>query len=104
MYALLTTLIVSPTEAFVNVYLDSQATIHGFNKYMLLNQLSPRKFEKIPNYMTWRIIRFIIDHLSLQVSLHKIQAYTGNFYNEAADKLAKEGYSMSPLSLCLNNI
>ena len=55
-YALLTALVVSPNNAVVDVYLDSQATIHGFHKYVLSNHLSLRKLEKVPNHMIWNII------------------------------------------------
>jgi len=104
MYALLTALIVFPNNAIVDVYLDSQATIHSFNKYVLSNHLSLRKLEKVPNYTIWIIIRYITDHLNLQVSLHKIKAHAGNYYNEIADRLAKDGCNTPPLSLLLNNV
>ena len=55
MYALFTTMLVSPHSSLVTIFSDSQATIYGFTKYVLNNDLSSRKFEKIPNHSIWHL-------------------------------------------------
>ncbi|CAG8493367.1 16225_t:CDS:1, partial [Funneliformis mosseae] len=50
MYVLFTALLVSPHSSSINIFSDNQATINRFFKYVLNNDLSARKFEKIPNY------------------------------------------------------
>lgn len=63
-------------------------------------KLTPRRLQKINNVLFWQAIKYIIDRLHLQVTLHKVKAHSDNLYTDIADQLAKEGCSNnSPLSI-----
>src|SRR4051812_993569 len=104
MYAFYTALLVSLHSSSINIFLDSQATIYGFSKYVLNNSLSPRKFEKIPNHSIWLLIKHIVDTLKLSIHLHKVKAHNNDHFNDIADQLAKAGCNTPSLIPILNNI
>src|SRR3989337_4431787 len=114
--AILTALIVSPPQSFVNIFTDSVSVIYNYNNFISHNRYTTRKREKISNYSFWILIKYIILSLNLNITLNKIKSHSGDLYNDKADSLAKSGcnsniLTISPvlhnklnLSISLNNI
>ncbi|PKB98799.1 hypothetical protein RhiirA5_463562 [Rhizophagus irregularis] len=88
---ILTALIVCPPNCNTSIYTDSQAAIDTFHKSKNLHSISPRRFNKINNNILWSTIHYIIEVLSLKVSLIKVKGHSGNGFNDIADGLAKAG-------------
>ncbi|PKK57024.1 ribonuclease H-like protein [Rhizophagus irregularis] len=89
--AILTALIVCPPKCIIEIYTDSQAVIDGFHKSKNLHSISLRRFNKINNNILWSTIHHIINKFSLKVTLFKVKAHSGDYYNDSADALAKAG-------------
>ena len=62
-----------------------------------------RRHLNIKNFLIWLLIKHVISARSLDVSLIKVKAHSGNMYNDEADLLAKEG-TRSGLFLSVNQI
>ena len=101
MLAYLTALFVTPYQARVTIYMDSAATIKGFDALMYYRHLSMHKKEKIPNFQIWSIIDHIIDSKQLTLNLVKVKAHSGDILNDQADRLAKAAGSTA-LQLSIN--
>ena len=89
--AILTALLVAPTRAYVRIYTDSQAALSTFNNVIKGLNLSTRKMEKLANYQAWKTIRHIISTHALNIDIIKVKGHSGNFLNNKADSLAKQG-------------
>ncbi|CAB4431037.1 unnamed protein product [Rhizophagus irregularis] len=53
--------------------------------------MTPRRFQKINNSLLWQAILYIIKRLNLTLKFMKVQAHSGDKYNDMADALAKAG-------------
>ncbi|RIA86145.1 hypothetical protein C1645_829711 [Glomus cerebriforme] len=92
--AIFTALLSVPINSQVDIYTDSQCSISSFNRIM--NPLTSLcRLHKIPNFLTWQAIKYIISSNNITVHLHKVKAHSNNFHNDAADSLAKEGALLS---------
>uniref|UniRef100_U9UAV0 ribonuclease H n=2 Tax=Rhizophagus irregularis (strain DAOM 181602 / DAOM 197198 / MUCL 43194) TaxID=747089 RepID=U9UAV0_RHIID len=88
--AVLTCLIVCPSNSSINIFTDSQCMIDTFTS--LSNyKLTPKRKQKINNIILWQAIQQIIAELNLQVQFTKVKAHSGVEYNDIADRLAKNG-------------
>jgi ribonuclease HI len=98
-FAILTALIVFPRNSTISIYSDSLATILGYESYVTNHNFSVRTNEKVPNYTLWLTIKYIVDHLNLNVSLVKVKGHSDDVYNNIADHIAKSGTQLPPLSI-----
>jgi ribonuclease HI len=83
--AILTLLVTIPANKTVNIYCDSQATISAIKSSSHKNS-SGKKFH---NITLLRHITQIIRQQKIKLTLHKVEAHSGNKYNDIADWLAK---------------
>ncbi|PKY55539.1 hypothetical protein RhiirA4_427591 [Rhizophagus irregularis] len=90
--AIITALIVCPSQSTVTIYTDSLSCINTFNN-LKSPKLSTRRFQKINNCALWNTLKHIINEFKLQVTLIKVKAHSGDSLNDAADILAKSGCS-----------
>src|SRR5215216_6805128 len=97
-FAILSALIISPKHLTIQIYTDSQTTIHGFYSHITQQSFSIRTKEKTANYTLWYLIQHIMESSELQVYLHKVKAHNGDLSNDMADSLAKAGCDLPPLS------
>ncbi|RIA83521.1 hypothetical protein C1645_833707 [Glomus cerebriforme] len=98
--AILTAIITCPKSANITIHTDSQCCISTFNRIM--DPLTPlRRLQKIPNFLIWQAIKYIIRSNAISLDLRKVKAHSNDLYNDAADALAKEGAS-SPTAIYLN--
>lgn len=103
-FAILTCLIICPSNSHVTIYTDSQCAIDTFNS-LHHYKMTPRRFQKINNNLLWQTILYIIKRLNLTIKLIKVQAHSGDKYNDMADALAKSGcdkqdiISISPITV-----
>ena len=71
----------------INIFTDSQSAIDSINRHTILNF---RQRSKIPNSIIieqiWRLMRV----KDINCRFVKVKAHTGNEYNEAADRIAKQ--------------
>jgi ribonuclease HI len=103
--AIFTAILVTPAKCHIKIFTDSSTVISQFSKYQLLSTISPSKrpFLKIVNVHIWQCIFQIIYTLDLKVSMVKVKAHSGDFYNEKVDQLAKTSLDSSALHLNINN-
>src|SRR5215216_27861 len=97
-FAILSALIISPKHSTIQIYTDSQTTIHGFYSHITQQSFSIRTKEKSANYTLWYLIQYIMESSELQVYLHKVKAHNGDLSNNIADSLAKAGRDLPSLS------
>ncbi|CAG8688016.1 17214_t:CDS:2, partial [Rhizophagus irregularis] len=89
-FAILTCLIICPPNSHVTIFTDSQCAIDTY--YSLQHyKMTPRRLQKLNNVLLWQAIKWIIQSLNLTIKLNKVQAHSGNTYNDIADTLAKAG-------------
>ncbi|CAI2201826.1 9417_t:CDS:1, partial [Funneliformis geosporum] len=69
LFALISAVITCPLTSSLQIFIDSQAIIQGFDQYITNNVLTIRSREKIPNYVAWILLQHIIQRLSLTVTL-----------------------------------
>ncbi|CAB4415459.1 unnamed protein product [Rhizophagus irregularis] len=71
-YAILTALLVAPTDSVVKIYTDSMNCVHTFQR---VNDplVSTRKILKIPNHDIWRLIKHLIEKKNLTCLLLKLR-------------------------------
>lgn len=58
---------------------------------------SIRQALKIPNHQIWRVIKHLVNKKSINLSLHKVKAHSGDTYNDLADAEATKGLDASPI-------
>jgi ribonuclease HI len=104
LFALISAIITCPLASFPQIFTDSQAIIQGFDQYVTHNVLTTRSREKIPNYTAWILLQHIIQQLSLTVTFVKIKGHSGDFFNDKADTLAKDGRSQPTFQLNYSSI
>jgi hypothetical protein len=68
-----------------------------------MDTLSTRRFEKIPNYSVWNLVKHIQTSLNLSVTFTKVKSHTGDVLNDIADSLAKQGCRSPSLTPSLVN-
>jgi ribonuclease HI len=100
-YAILTVLLVVPNNSSIDIYTDSQNSIHNYNTF--LNPLfSHRKQLNHNNHLLWTFIMEIIKDKILTIMLHKVKAHLNDLYNDMADELATQGLNTEPINLHIN--
>ncbi|PKY49035.1 hypothetical protein RhiirA4_422638 [Rhizophagus irregularis] len=103
--AILTAIIILPSNATVTIFTDSQAAITTFHQSANLQHISPRRFNKINYNSLWSAIHFIIRKLVLKISFVKIIAHSNLANNDRADELARAGrFKSLPTSININGI
>ena len=70
----------------ITIYTDSQAALDGINGF---NPHNIRQYTKTPNGTTIEQILRIISIKQLSVTWVKVKGHSGDFYNDAADNIAK---------------
>ncbi|RIA85066.1 hypothetical protein C1645_831357 [Glomus cerebriforme] len=102
--AILTAIITAPRKSSITIHTDSASCIQTLNK--ILDPLtSLRKLHKIPNYLIWQTIKYIISFNELSLTLIKVKAHSNDINNDLADALAKEGARLdSPLHINFKHI
>ncbi|RHZ54927.1 hypothetical protein Glove_421g94 [Diversispora epigaea] len=85
--AILTTLLVMPKEAVIHIYTDSMCAIYSLCK--IIKKEKEFIWKDAQNPIILQVIDEIISELKLKIHLYKVEAHTGNFFNEMADSLAK---------------
>ena len=89
--AVITVLMIIPKYKSVQIYTDSNNVITKFNAQ---KSLSFRKKFKENNFLLWELLECIIQELQIKITFHKVRAHTGDFWNDQADNLAKEGRNL----------
>ena len=87
--AIWTALLAAPSESKVRIYSDSNAAIERIQGFK--SRMNIRNMFKTKNYS---LINQIIDCCrtkNIDLELIKIKSYSMNYWNDKADKLAKEG-------------
>lgn len=85
--AILTALLVMPKEATIHIYTDSMCAIFSLCK--IIKKEKEFIWKDAQNPIILQVIDEIINELNLKINLHKVEAHTGNLFNEIADSLAK---------------
>jgi ribonuclease HI len=92
--AIFTALLTIPEERNVKIFTDSLTSIQTYYKLLTPRpNFTKRKLLKITNWSIWTKVMETIQSKKLIVELIKVKAHEGNFFNEVADKLAKEALS-----------
>ncbi|GBB90580.1 hypothetical protein RclHR1_01760004 [Rhizophagus clarus] len=95
-FAVLTTLIVSPSNACITIFTDSLNTIHNYEKFSN-SSLSTRQKLKFTTYPVWSLILRLIELKHLMVTFQKVKSHSGDLFNDQADLLSKEATTLSPI-------
>ena len=91
-YACMAALTVLPVSRPVQIFTDSQGLIAGFQSFVTGSQLHPfRRLLRNRFYREWSALRQMALCRSAPVTLVKVDAHTGNFGNDLADCIAKQG-------------
>ena len=94
--AVLTALLIIPKNCIVTFYVDNKAVTEYLNHHP--DSPSPCNFFKEDSNIYWNTIKDIISTNNLTVKFIKIPAYSGIYWNEYIDKLAKSAHgSNQPL-------
>jgi ribonuclease HI len=97
-FSLLTAILTCPANSIINIYLDSQATIDGFNNWKQKSK-TIRSYLKINNFSVWDSIYSTMEQYNLTVVLTKVKAHSNKYpLNDAADSLAKLGSSNNQIT------
>ncbi|CAB4478541.1 unnamed protein product [Rhizophagus irregularis] len=85
---LLISLIVMPKQSTVHIFTDNDQNFSTFHKLQSKNfKITPRQyFKMINNGILWQIIMEIIEILSLNITLFKVQAHAEDIYNNFVDQ------------------
>ena len=51
----------------------------------------------------WKLLECIIQELQIKITFHKVRVHTGDFWNDQADNLAKEGRNLCSIFEHNNN-
>lgn len=103
--AILTAILVSPSNGSITIYTDSQNSIKTYHSSANLSAISPRRYNKINNHILWSVIHFIVKSLSLTVEFIKDKAHSNDTFNDIADAQAKIGRSVTiPTSILYRNL
>ncbi|POG58120.1 hypothetical protein GLOIN_2v1790829 [Rhizophagus irregularis DAOM 181602=DAOM 197198] len=89
--AILTALLVTPSESRINIHTDSQAAIDGINTINNMVSRHGCKFLKLNNYIILFAIYDIITSKRLDIEIHKVKGHSGCHWNDMADAIAKIG-------------
>ena len=92
MVAVLSALEASPTGKNIHIVSDSQAVVYGV-KSIITGKYWDTPISHIlkrPEWVTWEAIALTIQNKRPKCRITKVEAHTGDTYNETADKLAKE--------------
>ncbi|GES74523.1 ribonuclease H-like domain-containing protein [Rhizophagus clarus] len=95
-FAVLITLIVSPSNTCINIFTDSLNTIHNYEKFSN-GSLSTRQKLKFTTYPVWSLILRLIELKHLVVTFKKVKSHSGDIFNDQADLLSKEATILSPI-------
>ena len=91
-YACIMALATLPVHQPLQLYTDSQCLLSGFHKFVSEAHLLPfRHLLRTRFYQEWSVLRQIVALRTAPVTLVKVAAHTGNFGNELADQVAKQG-------------
>jgi ribonuclease HI len=91
-YGCMAALVALPTSCPLQICTDSQGLIAGFQSFVTgADLVSPRRLLRNRFYREWAVLRQIIGACTAPVQLIKVKAHTGDFGNELADRLAKQG-------------
>ena len=91
-YAYIMALATLPVHQPLQIYTDSQGLLSGFHKFVSEAHLLPichlfhTRF-----YQEWSVLWQVVALQTAPVTLVKVAAHTGNFRNELADHVAKQG-------------
>ena len=104
-FSLLTAILTCPANSIINIYLDSQATIDGFNNWKQKSK-TIRSYLKVNNFSLWETIYSTMEKYNLIVNLTKVKAHSNKYpLNDTADSLAKLGSSNNQITkININNI
>lgn len=81
----------------VQIYSDSTYVVEGINKH--IKHWAKKDFKDIKNVILWEFIwRLIQEH---KVECYWVKAHNGHYYNEMADKLARDAI---PSKSLFNNL
>ncbi|CAJ0630512.1 14761_t:CDS:2 [Entrophospora sp. SA101] len=98
-FSLLTAILTCPANSIINIYLDSQATIDGFNNWKQKSK-TIRSYLKINNFSLWESIYSTMEKYNLIVNLTKVKAHSNKYpLNDTVDSLAKLGRVSNRLPL-----
>jgi ribonuclease HI len=104
--AILSALEASPPNHTIEIHTDSQSALQrlqliteGAYKHIPISHIL-----KIPNWQTWEAINNLISQKNLTVHTFKVEAHTGNPFNDTADTLAKEGCRLQKPAYVHNNL
>jgi len=87
----LVTLVV-PEYSNIEIVTDSQSCIDTFHRLTRPDiKRTTKRWMKEKNWLLWMRIINTIQRKQINIKLLKVQAHSGNKFNEIADKLAKEG-------------
>ncbi|CAB4403351.1 unnamed protein product [Rhizophagus irregularis] len=89
--AILTALLVAPSESRVHIHTNSQVAIDGINTINNMVSRHGRKFLKLNNYIILFAIYDIITSKRLDIEIHKVKGHSGCHWNDMADAIAKIG-------------
>jgi ribonuclease HI len=103
--AILSALEASPHGKTVNIFTDSQCAVSRLKAITTgqYDNLPIHHVLKIPGWQTWEAIRNIARTKNLTVLTHKVEAHTGDKWNEEADGLAKRGLSKATPAFAHNS-
>ncbi|CAB4374579.1 unnamed protein product [Rhizophagus irregularis] len=93
--AILTALLVAPSESRIHIHTNSQAAIDGINTINNIISRHGRKFVKLNNYIILFAIYDIITSKRLDIEIHKVKGHSGCHWNDMADAIAKIGREMA---------
>ena len=81
-----------PQHRPIQIFTDSQGLISGFQSFVAQAHLqSFRALLRTRFYQEWAVLQQIVSHCTAPVIFNKVEAHTGNFGNELADHIAKQG-------------
>ena len=81
-----------PVHQPLQLYTDSQCLLSGFHRFVSDAHLLPfRHLLHTRFYQEWSVLQLIVALRTAPVTLVKVAAHTGNFGNELADQVAKQG-------------
>ena len=97
--AIATALLTVPQNRDVKIFTDSQSCIDTFNRLITSSpKLTHKRWIKTNNWSIWSIVLKTVKEKELNVELIKVKAHSKDFWNEKADKLAKEASLTSNIS------
>ena len=89
LYAIFLALMISPLDSTVDIFTDSQCAIQGITEWLLAN----KKWIKFNNNLLLFKIGILVKEKNIDLKLNKVKGHSNDFWNDQADKLAKDGLS-----------